>query len=342
VTKYEQRNFAQKRKREEDEEWDEFERPHKVQFTDYVEWVPEPVIRQRRRVRDEPELKVNDTPFFTQRMDTSGNGQLCNALFVGNDYNQRSGRVITMTRLQLEASIIPNTNTDNSVASQNRIICIYDKQCNGVSPTLAELFQDPGHPGTSFPNLDNRDRFIWIWDKRVTLGNRIRTDNSVKSYKGLMWASGEEVPGSGFIKTLGLPGPGVQTGVPTLLLNNLSFLPGTAAIPTASPWTINYVGSTNIDFESNDMPWKKADDFEVDNTVSTWAIDGKVTKQIHFDSDIYMQAIYNSNNNGDITDLEEGALFLLWFSNTPSVMVGPDLEPAYYIQGHVRMRFTDN
>lgn len=340
---FEQRTAAQKRRPSEEEYYDleEYERPNKVQATngpyEHISF-----ISQRRRVRDEPELKVNDSAYFVQRMDTSGNGLLCNGLFRGNDYNQRAGRVITITRLQLEASIIPNSNTDNSVASQNRLICIWDKQSNGVSPSLAELFSDPSKPGTSFPNLDNRDRFVWIWDKRVTLGNRVRYDNNIKTYKGLMWESGEEAPGSGIIKTLGLPGPGVQTGTPEYLLNNITFLPGTAAIPTATPWTINYVGSTTIDFESNAFPWKKADDTEVDNTVTTWAIDGKVTKTIHFDTDIYLQSVYNADNNGTISDIVEGALYLLWFSNTPSVMVGPDLEPAYYIQGHMRMRFTDN
>lgn len=85
----------------------------------------------------------------------------------GDDYFNRDGNEIFMKNLAVRFQLTRDPDTALSVPI--RIAVIYDKQCNGVLPTLAELFEDDLIATISSRDFNNRKRFTWLYDKLFIL-----------------------------------------------------------------------------------------------------------------------------------------------------------------------------
>jgi len=103
-----------------------------------------------------------------------------NAVSTGSGAWNRIGRRITMKSIYLQGFFTSNlaSITTASIAQNVRIMIIYDKQSNGALPALGDILRDQiGNTGldaslvlqTSGINMNNRDRFEIILDKRFML-----------------------------------------------------------------------------------------------------------------------------------------------------------------------------
>lgn len=94
---------------------------------------------------------------------------LCNGIIQGTDWNMRIGREIIMTSVQIRMQAIQDV---NSPVSQNiRLMMVYDKQPNSVQVLSSDILQSTGSiVGTTvYNNLNNRDRFVTLYDKVIQL-----------------------------------------------------------------------------------------------------------------------------------------------------------------------------
>jgi len=287
------------------------------------------------RTRDEPELKNLDGNGLFTLTDTV-QFTLVNKIPQGVSQNQRLARKAFMTRWSFQGAILPNLDTTGSIV---RCILLYDKSADGAALTSADIFADPLVPGTSFPNLAFKERFVWIWDYRKTMGVFINTPNTLHTYRGLAWAIGANSNGD-IVKSLGIKGTSPQQSVPTRQLAAISsaFNPGTiATVPTTLPGLniITYSGTgASAEYESMDLPWKDQDDGDTSNTITTYATGGKTVKNVDYVTDLKIDVIYKNLFTGDIDDIESGAL---WF-----ITCGNDTTNKYVLGGNWRLRYSDD
>jgi len=119
------------------------------------------------------ERKVIDFPDAVYTINTTSNGFLMNGVGTGTDFNQRIGRRINVTSIQLRGYFDLNQTTSTDIDAC-RMMIVQDCQPNGVTPNLSDVLTvDPTsglvHPN-AFMNLNNRERFKVIWDKLISLG----------------------------------------------------------------------------------------------------------------------------------------------------------------------------
>lgn len=130
------------------------------------------------------EKKVIDTGFFTadpqvysfgtMNFDNAGSVITLNLCQTGTDFTERIGRKIMMKSLYLRGIIQKNPHVDTQLC---RIIIVYDKQFNSQTnpPALNQiLLTNDGAITTTFSwdqfNLNNRDRFVILYDKTIATG----------------------------------------------------------------------------------------------------------------------------------------------------------------------------
>lgn len=99
-----------------------------------------------------------------------------NLIQVGSSMFNRIGRKIEMRSIRLVVSIFTNTVTRATVLPDHgRIMLIYDRQTNGAFPAIADILQDTDQAGANTTealsglNMNNRERFVTIMDKKITL-----------------------------------------------------------------------------------------------------------------------------------------------------------------------------
>lgn len=130
-----------------------------------------PIRRQpiARTVR--PEKKVSDLAYATYVCNTTGTVTLLNGIAAGTDFNQRIGRRIRITDVMIQGILAPeDLTTDDCYCT---IMLIHDSQPNQALATIADIFSQAN--GTSFLNLNNRDRFKVLSTDRLTVGARSNT-----------------------------------------------------------------------------------------------------------------------------------------------------------------------
>lgn len=96
----------------------------------------------------------------------------------GAAIQNRIGRKIHFKSLQIRGSISNalTTATGDKKQENIRYIIFYDKQPNGVAATWNQIIQSTYESGSTaslandFPNTGNRDRFIILRDKTITMG----------------------------------------------------------------------------------------------------------------------------------------------------------------------------
>lgn len=139
-----------------------------------------------------------------------GRAQPLNLTIVGNQLQNRLGRKIQMRSVKINMNLRPPTTSAGFVIDSNRfnpsalqvntaptirLILVYDRQSNGAAVQYADVLASPGGSGvgasthyvgvTSSNNLNNRSRFLTIFDKTYTLGNADIGGKHVQIYKKL-------------------------------------------------------------------------------------------------------------------------------------------------------------
>lgn len=85
----------------------------------------------------------------------------------GNGYDERVGRKIFISRLQIHGTICGNT--AGTGCQQVRVMIVVDKQANGTTPTVHDLIDTSGAADytQAFRNLENTGRFFWLMDRHI-------------------------------------------------------------------------------------------------------------------------------------------------------------------------------
>lgn len=115
------------------------------------------------------ELKTVDTlAQGTAPVPAAGTLILLNGCAQGTDYTNRIGRKTVNRSVYLRASLFPITSAASPVGELVRIMCFMDKQPSGSAPAVADVLTSAAVESPQ--NLNNRDRFVTIFDEVVTLG----------------------------------------------------------------------------------------------------------------------------------------------------------------------------
>lgn len=120
------------------------------------------------------EIKFIDKA-ISQAFDTTGTVTLCANMAQGIDATQRIGRM-TATKsfeLKLTAAVTPATGVDQRV----RWLLVYDKQTNAAIPAITDILT--AIDVNAMRNMDNRDRFVLLYDQCVDLNASAESGSSV-------------------------------------------------------------------------------------------------------------------------------------------------------------------
>lgn len=134
------------------------------------------------RRRPGPEKKFLDTAISALVFAYDNNGaapQVSNLIAAGDDSNQRAGRKVRLSSLLLRGSVTAGSTA--TAPAPARIVVVYDKAPGGATPAVGALFQN-GYTGhvdtTSVYNLDNKQRFLFLWDHVFTVEASASVPNS--------------------------------------------------------------------------------------------------------------------------------------------------------------------
>jgi len=114
-------------------------------------------------------------------LNSTGSIYAVNLVQVGSSMFNRVGRRIQMKSIRLRYQIEPIIQVRTSSLDVGKIAVVYDKQCNGAYPTLADVYQDTEQSGTNSAtsisglNMNNRDRFITIIENTPTISSCTNT-----------------------------------------------------------------------------------------------------------------------------------------------------------------------
>lgn len=100
-------------------------------------------------------------------MSTTGSITLVSGVATGTDFTNRIGRKVCWKSFLLTGYSIPQASSA-IVPNLGRVMMIWDTQPNGVLPVMTDILLQS--TSTSPMNLNNRDRFKVLWDKRVVNG----------------------------------------------------------------------------------------------------------------------------------------------------------------------------
>ncbi len=114
------------------------------------------------------EFKCND-PLRSSAITPNATGTLSSlvGLARGDDSDDRDGRQVRWKSVQVAITFIIHS---SAVATQIRCILFIDKQPNATLAITGDLLDTVAI--TTFRNLDNRKRFVILWDKVVSLSNQ--------------------------------------------------------------------------------------------------------------------------------------------------------------------------
>jgi len=109
---------------------------------------------------------VRDEVVALYGMDTTGSITMLAGTATGTDFTNRIGRKVIWKSFLVQGHSIPQ---DASVSPNlGRVMIIYDSQPNGANPVILDVLT--AADATSGMQLNNRDRFRVLWDKRVVNG----------------------------------------------------------------------------------------------------------------------------------------------------------------------------
>lgn len=126
-----------------------------------------------RSIYTKPEFKWIDT-ILDQAITAAGNLTLINGCARGDDSSDRIGRQLIMKSIQISFTGFAANTT--GIDQTHRLMLIYDKQPNGVFPGGADILDIISPWGMR--NLNNRHRFIVLWDHRYSVSNDIAANQA--------------------------------------------------------------------------------------------------------------------------------------------------------------------
>jgi len=124
------------------------------------------------------EKKTLDVPLTLINFEAAGTMgfSLCNGIRKGTDMYERIGRKIALKSLHVQGQIISTKVAGGQAAPLfARLLVVYDRNPAGAAPAATDLIQGVGSTGTTSNtaydsiNMNNRDRFIVLRDKRYVL-----------------------------------------------------------------------------------------------------------------------------------------------------------------------------
>ncbi|AUM61714.1 capsid [uncultured virus] len=100
-----------------------------------------------------------------------------NLIQVGSSMFNRIGRKIEMRSIRLVCEMlqIPGLTRATTTVELGRVMVVYDRQTNGAFPAIADILQDTEQTGANTTNsfsginMNNRERFVTIIDKKITV-----------------------------------------------------------------------------------------------------------------------------------------------------------------------------
>lgn len=281
-----------------------------------------------------PELKWHDVSltnillphgsFFASRL---------NLVPQGLDATQRVGRKMWMTRLQLTAYAqrrLTSTDILNGEAVTLRWIVLYDNQPNNAgSISEAEVFADPTETGTSYPNLDNRARFIWLYDKLQILDPIKTVENDIQTFWTRTTRNTSDWTFTSWPQVAAFTTNIVAGG--SVAAN--TFAPVPVATAALVPTVDTNVFADNQVIAMGDVNPPNNDADATHNRYYTY-ISNELSKKIEIDIDLYRDTEFSSIGN-----VETGQL---WFIVTTNAAFIPDTNTQALVRWNSRIRFTDD
>jgi len=134
-------------------------------------------IRSRMLRAEQKTIESFNAAFPVNNDTTVLTAALLNGVAIGSDFTQRIGRKIQMKSILFRGNVeVDPATTDVAHGSFVRFMIVYDKQWNSqtvgvtlMSDVLQNITTGTGVATVSPMNLNNRDRFKVIMDKRVTV-----------------------------------------------------------------------------------------------------------------------------------------------------------------------------
>lgn len=125
-----------------------------------------------------PELKTIDLTGGLINFTTAGVLTLLNGVTDGVGNNVRIGTKIWLKSMLLRLSTFPNIGgTGDPTGEMLRVMVIYDKQANGVAPTVANILNTGAWDSPN--NLAFRDRFTTLLDKTIDVQANAYAGNTI-------------------------------------------------------------------------------------------------------------------------------------------------------------------
>ncbi len=130
------------------------------------------------------EFKNHDVPTAATIPDATGTIQQLTNINQGDTTNTRDGAQVKLTSIFIRGNIKQNASATQTVV---RLMLVLDKQTNQTIYTLADLLQDVTASDSvlSVNNLDNKHRFIVLWDRSFSLSDSGRQVIAFKFHKKL-------------------------------------------------------------------------------------------------------------------------------------------------------------
>lgn len=119
-----------------------------------------------------PELKAITNVIGQFPINTAGELDLVNAIGLGTSDSTMSGNKATLRSITYNYTVLVGatsvTNITSAAANNIRVCLIYDNACNGILPTIADMFTNQGADSTR--NLQNAERFTVLYDQVHAVG----------------------------------------------------------------------------------------------------------------------------------------------------------------------------
>lgn len=136
--------------------------------------------------RGREELKVVENALAQAATTNTGTLVLYNGVAQGSDFTNRIGRKVIVKSIHFKWALTPATVTD-SIGDIVRCMLVWDMQNNSATPAVTDILTTADI--LSGVNLNNRDRFKVLYDKRVVMNpasytaNVITGGNPVTTYR---------------------------------------------------------------------------------------------------------------------------------------------------------------
>lgn len=120
------------------------------------------------------EIKALDVPSETYPVTATPTIVLLNGVRTGSSFYNRIGRKIDLKSVRVSGIMTP-TGRETQTPEYARVMILYDRQTNGVFPSVQDVLQTTDSAGANTTtaysglNLNNRDRFIMLRDERIYL-----------------------------------------------------------------------------------------------------------------------------------------------------------------------------